>query len=143
MPGLVATHRIGMGSYEQTKAYAMRPLLLVVLIVLSLSCQKDIDGHERLYGKWLLIGGSALPMRQATVKQPVYVTFSSTGTIESTWSTCYSFKFGNAGELLIRNGCIDCAVAGCDESIWHYTYTPANELVIEFKAGETGILRRQ
>ena len=121
----------------------MKPFFLVILLALSLSCQKDINYHERLYGRWLLIGGSALPVRQANIKQPIYFTFSSTGSIESNWSTCYSYKFGNAGELLVNNGCIDCAAFGCSESIWHYTYTPTNELTIEFKAGDTGILRKQ
>ncbi|AKD56396.1 hypothetical protein [Spirosoma radiotolerans] len=121
----------------------MRPFLLVVLVALSLSCQKDFDNHDRLYGKWLLLGGSALQWRQAIVKQPIYFTFSSTGSVESNWSSCYSYKFGNPGELLVRNGCVDCAVVGCDESVWHYTFTPVNGLSIEFKAGDTGILQRQ
>ena len=121
----------------------MRLFLLAVLFALSVSCQQEIDYNERLYGKWLLTGGSALQMRQAIGTQPIYFTFSPTGTIESNWSNCYSYKFGSAGELLVSNGCIDCIAAGCDESIWHYTYTPANELIIEFKAGDTGILRRQ
>lgn len=121
----------------------MRPIVLVILFALSLSCQQDIDAHERLYGTWLLVGGSALPTRQTIGKQSVYFTFSATGTIESNWSNCYSYTFGNAGELLVRNGCIDCAVAGCNESVWRYTYTPVNELVIEFNAGDVGLFRRQ
>ena len=121
----------------------MRPFLFLILFVLSLSCQQDIDDHERLYGRWLLVDGSALSMRQALNKQPIYFTFSSTGTIDSNWSNCYSYTFGNAGELLVSNGCIDCAVAGCNESIWHYTYTSINELIVEFKPGDVGILRKQ
>ncbi|RZM13396.1 MAG: hypothetical protein EOO88_44730 [Pedobacter sp.] len=121
----------------------MRPFLLLALFALSLSCQQDIDGRERLYGRWLLVDGSALTMRQAISKQPVYFPFSPTGTIESNWSNCYSHTFGNAGELLVRNGCIDCAAVGCNESIWQYTYTSVNELTIEFKPGDIGILRKQ
>lgn len=121
----------------------MRPFLLSILFVLSLSCQQDVDDRERLYGKWLLVDGSALPMRQASSKQPIYFTFSPTGTIESNWSNCYSYTFGNAGELLVSNGCIDCAITGCSESIWKYTYTSVNELTIEFKLGDVGTLRKQ
>jgi len=140
---LVTTHCTLIGSNEQPKAYAMRPFFFFVLFVLSLSCQQDIDDRERLYGRWLLIDGSALPTKQALSKQPIYFTFSPTGTIESNWSNCYSYTFANAGELLVSNGCIDCAVAGCNESIWQYRYTSVNELTIEFEAGDIGILRKQ
>jgi hypothetical protein len=121
----------------------MKPSLLLLLLLVSLSCHQDVALNEQLYGKWLLTGGSALAKRQASVKaSPIYFVFTTHGSIESNWSNCYSFRFGDANELLISNGCVDCAVEGCEQSVWHYRFTGGNELTIEFQPGDVGFLQR-
>jgi len=122
----------------------MRPLLVVFVLWIGLSCQKDIDRTDTLYGKWVLVSGPALAKRQvATQNQAIYFVFTQSGSIESNGSNCYSFTFGKVNELLINNGCVDCSVAGCDQSVWHYSFTSPNQLRLEFQPGDVGFLQRQ
>jgi len=122
----------------------MKSVLWLLALWIVLSCQKSIDRTDQLYGKWLLAGGSALAKRQTSVNpKPIYFTFLSTGGIDSNWSTCYSFRFGKADEMLTSNNCVDCAVPGCGDSVWHYTFNNPYEMTIEFQAGDVGLFRRQ
>lgn len=122
----------------------MRPTLVILLLALIISCHQDVIHNDQLYGKWLLAGGSALVKRQAKVNpRPIYFVFATHGSIESNWSNCYSFRFGAANELLITNGCVDCAVVGCDQSVWHYSFSAPDKLMIEFGPDDTGLLQRE
>ena len=123
----------------------MKSYLLVLIVVISVSCQKDIDRNERLYGKWVLTGGTALQKRKSLIKsQPAYLVFEPTGSVQSNgfWN-CYNFQFGAANALTVNNNCLDCIVVDCGKSTWHYQFTAPDELTIEFQPDDVGVFRKQ
>ena len=120
----------------------MKPILLLVLLSMTLSCQKDVNPDTRLYGKWVLTGGSVLQKRQFSITQPLYFHFDRDGSVESNWGNCYSFRLGKAGELIANNTCADCIVPDCGREIWHYTFPAPYELTINFGLQGIGYFKR-
>ena len=124
----------------------MKTLFIGMALLLMLGCQKFIDKrvirNDQLYGKWLLTGGSALVKRQGVIRnQPIYFDFTPSGSINSNWSNCFSFRFGKANELLISDGCVDCI--RCEPAVWHYDLSQPNQLQLAFGVDDIGVLRRE
>ena len=120
----------------------MRPLLLLLLLCIGLSCQKDVNPDTRLYGKWVVTGGSVRQKRQFSTTQSLYFNFNTDGSVESNWGNCYSFRFGKPGELIATNNCLDCIIPDCGKEIWHYTFPAPYELTIDFGLNGIGYFRR-
>lgn len=122
----------------------MRPILRLLLLFISLSCQKDINPDTRLYGKWVVVGGSVLQKRQFIATQTLYFNFNTDGNIKSNYGSCYSFRLGEPGELIATNVCVDCAIgtADCGRETWRYTFPAPYELNIDFGTLGIGYFRR-